>query len=131
MLFGGIDGDARDTVLAAVCGISSIKGNEQALVDSMVAPLLCGLLRYHGKAEGGASAEVALETLWNMVEMAGADAVGKQLAENGVLEVASAIKSVAANHQSKAARELRNDLLSVTALLLDSPEFSERALVSE
>ena len=130
VLFGGIEGEARDTVLAALCSISSVKGNEQALLDSMVAPYLCALLKHLGKADEGAGAEIALEALWNMVEMAGADPVGAQLTDDSAKDITAALQSVSANHQSKISRELRNDLLSVITLLVDSPEFTQHAIVS-
>ena len=128
-LYGGLDIDVRESVLAVLCGLSLIKGNEQALLESMIAPYLCEVVNDAGKDEAGAGPKIALETLWNITELAGPDAVSAQLNDDCVVNINAALRSVTARHSSTTAQEFRNDIITVICLLLDNPDFAQRFLV--
>ena len=109
-----------------MCSLSLIKGNETALLESIIAPYLCEVVGEAGKEEGAVGASIALETLWNIAELAGPDAVGAQLSDDSLINIMNALRTVTANHSSLSSREFRNDIITVVNLLLDCPDFARR-----
>ena len=113
--------------LATLCELTSYRGNETVLINAMIVWKLCNILAQPRTTEFARNAATdALEIFWNLIELAGAEAVMEQIDESCLNDLCVSTQ-VLMGPAAMSLKEERNDLLITHTLLASSDKFLKLA----